>query len=66
MAISIFFRSYLNRQATEFAIRRFLNFYLKSTVLEWIFHNQEKNFGARTQKSRYRTSNLEKNGDMIF
>ena len=56
MAISIFFRSYLNRQATEFPIRRFLNFYLKSTVLEWIFHNQEKNFGARTQKSRYRAS----------
>ena len=66
MALSIFFRSYLNRLAIEFAKRGFLNLDLKSIVLEWIFHNQEKNFGARTQKSRYRTSNLEKNGDMIF
>ena len=48
MAISIFFRAYLNGLAIEFAGSRFLNFDLKSIVLEWIFHNQEKNFGART------------------
>ena len=53
---NFFSHSYLNRQATEFAIQRFLNFYLKSTVLEWIFHNQEKKFRARTQNSRYRAS----------
>ena len=56
MALSIFFRSYLNGLAIEFAKRGFLNLDLKSIVLEWIFHNQEKNFRARTQNSRYRAS----------
>ena len=56
MALSIFFRSYLNGLAFEFAKRGFLNLDLKSIVLEWIFHNQEKNFRARTQNSRYRAS----------
>ena len=47
IAISNFFRAYLEGPAVGFAYSRFLNFDLKSTVLEWIFHNQEKNFRAR-------------------
>ena len=47
MAISNFFRAYLEGPAVGFATTRFLNFDLKSTVLEWIFHNQEKKFRAR-------------------
>ena len=47
IAISNFFRAYLEGPAVGFATTRFLNFDLKSTVLEWIFHNQEKKFRAR-------------------
>ena len=38
------------------AIRRFLNFNLKSIVLEWIFHNQKEKICCLSRNSKYRAS----------
>ena len=56
MALWIFFRSYLNGLAIEFAKRGFLNLDLKSIVLEWIFHNQKEKFCCLSRNSKYCTS----------
>ena len=56
MALSIFFRSYLNGLAIEFAKRGFLNLDLKSIVLEWIFHNQKEKICCLSRNSKYRAS----------
>ena len=50
---NFFFGHMYTGKIFDVPIRRFLNFNLKSIVLEWIFHNQEKDFCSVSPKSRY-------------